>query len=72
MSNPELSGKVTVQWTVALDGRVKRSNTRIAGSTLGNAKVEGCMIRVVNRLKFSKPEGGECVIRFPFVFNSAL
>ncbi|MGB0646201.1 MAG: AgmX/PglI C-terminal domain-containing protein [Bradymonadia bacterium] len=72
MSNPELSGKVTVQWTVALDGRVKRSNTRIAASTLGNAKVEGCMIRVVNRLKFSKPEGGECVIRFPFVFNSAL
>jgi hypothetical protein len=72
MSNPELSGKVTVQWTVALDGRVKRSNTRVAASTLGNAKVEGCMIRVVNRLKFSKPEGGECVIRFPFVFNSAL
>ena len=72
LSNPELSGKVTLQWTVKLDGKVKRGNTRVSDSTLNNAKVEGCMMRVINRLKFAKPDGGQCVIRYPFVFNSAL
>ena len=72
LSNPELSGKVTLQWTVKLDGSVKRGNTRVADSTLNNAKVEGCMMRVIGRLKFAKPDGGQCVIRYPFVFNSAL
>ena len=72
MSNPELSGKVTLQWTVDMSGKVIRSSTKVANSTLANQKVEGCMMRVVNRLKFAKPDGGNCVIRFPFVFNSAL
>ena len=68
--NPELNGKVTLSWNIGLDGKVMK--VWVAGSSLKNGQVESCMTRSVKRWKFTKPDGGICQIRFPFVFNSGL
>ncbi len=66
-SKPDLSGKVVAQWQVGLDGKVMSAS--IASSTLGSAKVEGCITRVLERMRFQAPDGGICVINYPFVFS---
>jgi len=69
-ADPELNGKVTLQWRIGIDGKVMK--VLIENSTLSNKNVEGCMMRNVERWIFPKPEGGVCVIRYPFVFNAGL
>ena len=66
--NPELGGKVILNWNIGLDGTVMK--VWVGSSTLKNGTVESCMTRSVKRWKFTKPDGGICVIKFPFVFNS--
>ena len=66
--NPELSGKVTARWTVGLNGRVQKAST--AGNTLGDGAVTSCILRVIRRMRFPRPEGGICIVQWPFVFNS--
>jgi hypothetical protein len=41
----------------------------IASSTMKNSTVEGCITRVVKRMRFQKPNGGICVINYPFIFS---
>jgi TonB family protein len=65
---PNLQGKLTVRWTITGDGGVTSATT--VESTLGNASVENCVLRTIRRMRFAKPEGGVCVIQWPFVFNS--
>ncbi len=65
--NPKLAGKIIAQWKVGLDGRVMSSS--IASSTMHNRKVEGCIARVIKRMRFEKPDGGICIINYPFVFS---
>ncbi len=38
---------------------------------MSNAKVESCLTQTVRRLRFDPPDGGICVIEFPFVFTAA-
>jgi hypothetical protein len=66
--NPELGGKVSLNWNIGLDGSVLK--VWVGSSTLKNGTVESCMTRSVKRWKFTKPDGGICQIKFPFVFNS--
>ena len=68
--DPELQGKVTVNWRIGVDGKVMK--VIVENSTLNNKEVEGCMMRQIERWAFPKPEGGMCQIRYPFVFNSGL
>lgn len=68
--NPELQGKVTMNWRIGLDGKVVK--VLVENSTLNNKTVEGCMSRQIERWTFPKPEGGMCQIKFPFVFNAGL
>ena len=72
MRNPELAGKVTLEWVVDINGLVQKGSARIQASTLRSSAVERCLIRFIYRLKFPKPDGGLCVIRYPFVFNSTM
>jgi hypothetical protein len=63
---PNLKGGVTVGWTVQPGGGV--SGARIVSSSLNNARVEGCILRQVSRLKFptaDKPTGAT----YPFLFK---
>ncbi len=66
-ANSSLSGKIVAQWRVGLDGKVMAPS--IASSTMDNDKVEGCITRVIARMRFQKPAGGICVINYPFVFS---
>jgi TonB family protein len=68
--DPELQGKVTVNWRIGTDGKVMK--VIVENSTLGNKDVEACMMRNIERWQFPKPEGGMCQIRYPFVFNAGL
>jgi hypothetical protein len=65
--NPELSGKIIAQWKVGLDGTVVDAS--IAQSTVNDGAVESCITRVIGRMRFEKPDGGICVINYPFVFT---
>lgn len=69
-ANPELQGKVTINFRVALNGSVQK--VLIERSTIGNKTVESCIKRQVMRWKFPKPDGGICAIKYPFVFSAGL
>jgi hypothetical protein len=64
---PKLEGAVHMNWRIALDGRV--TVARVAKTTLGNARVEGCMARQIKRWVFPKPDGGEVEVTYPFLLR---
>lgn len=64
---PSLKGRVEVQWRINLSGGV--ITAKVASSTLRNAKVEGCMVRQIRNWKFPKPDGGEVIVTYPFIFG---
>jgi hypothetical protein len=64
---PTLAGKITIRWTIHLDGSVK--DAAIQTSSMSNAAVESCILRAIRRIRFKKPEGGVCIVSWPFVFN---
>ncbi|MBR57110.1 MAG: hypothetical protein CMH54_03530 [Myxococcales bacterium] len=68
MINPSLKGKLIVQWKIGLDGRVKSANAK--GGSLKDPKVVKCVVRTIRGMRFAKPDGGVCVVRWPFVFNN--
>jgi hypothetical protein len=64
--DPSLQGGVTIAWSITPDGSV--SGARVASSSLGNPRVEGCILRQFNRLRFptaDKPTGAS----YPFIFK---
>jgi hypothetical protein len=65
--NPSLKGGVTVQWTIDPSGGV--SSASLAGSTLGNPRVEGCVVRQVKGWHFPSSETPTIVGGFPFKFG---
>jgi TonB family protein len=62
-----LQGAVHIHWRIALSGAV--TTARVEKSTLGNAKVEGCIVRQVKRWRFPQPDGGEVAVTYPFFFG---
>jgi hypothetical protein len=66
-SNPELKGKIVVNWLIGLNGKVMKA--WVGSSALKNGSVESCVVNTIKRAKFVKPDGGICQIKFPFVFN---
>ena len=63
--NPKLAGKVTARWTIGMDGRVKGP---VSASGLG--AVSGCIASKIRSIRFKPPEGGVCVIQWPFIFSN--
>jgi hypothetical protein len=64
---PDLQGKITARWQIKMDGRVGSASA--AQDTLRDSAVTGCIMRVLRRMTFPRPEGGVCIIQWPFVFN---
>lgn len=65
--DPNAKGSVTVSFSVTPGGAVGAAS--VGSSTLGNPRVEGCMLRTFNRLRFptaDKPTNAS----FPFVFKN--
>jgi hypothetical protein len=48
--DPNMAGNVGVSWRISPSGSV--AGASIGGSSLGNARVEGCILRQFNRLSF--------------------
>jgi len=64
---PDMAGKVTLQWIIDLTGRVKGVKT--VENTTGSSKLDGCISSIIGKIHFQQPEGGMCIIRWPFVFT---
>jgi TonB family protein len=65
----DLSGRVSVQFTIAATGQVIASV--LQSSTMGNIRVENCVVQAVRRWEFPKPMGGGIVIvSYPFNFTA--
>lgn len=69
-ANPELSGQLGLSWRILPNGSVAK--VRVETSTLADKSVGQCVARVIKRWKFPKPDGGQCAVRYPFVFNAGL
>ncbi|MBL6975420.1 MAG: energy transducer TonB [Deltaproteobacteria bacterium] len=63
---PELSGRIQVRFTIEPNGSV--SGVKVLKNEL-NSKVGSCIVKQVSTLRFPKPDGGVCVIRWPFKFQ---
>lgn len=68
MNDPELAGRISVNWTIDLEGRV--SSASIVENSMGNRDVEGCIMREVRRMRFDQPDGGMVVVTYPFTFRA--
>lgn len=71
--NPKLAGTVTVSFTLSpstdapAEGRITK--TGVADSSLGHLAMEGCLLSVVDDLRFDAPPG-ELQVRFPITMSS--
>jgi hypothetical protein len=64
--DPTLKGGVTVSWTIDASGGV--TSAGLAGSTIHNARVEGCVLRQVKNWHFPSSDGVSQAT-FPFSFG---
>ena len=67
--NDKLQGKVVVRWTINAEGRV--SGATLQSTTMSSGSVTSCILRRIRFMRFEKPKGGICIIRWPFVFRPA-
>ncbi len=68
ISNPTLSGRLVMAWTINTSGRVAGVSAR--SSSLSDPAVASCIAGVIRRLRFPQPEGGSVSISFPFLFRA--
>jgi hypothetical protein len=65
--NPNLHGGVTVAWKIQPDGSVL--NPALAGTTMNNPRVEGCVVRQVRAWHFPTSDSATDVASYPFKFG---
>jgi TonB family protein len=65
--NPNLRGGVIVTWQIEPSGSV--SSASVVSSTLGNPRVEGCMLRQVKTWHFDPADSSTSVLSYPFRFG---
>jgi len=65
--NPNLKGKVRYDFTIGSAGRITK--IAVGNDGLGNKNVVKCAMNIIKRINFRRPIGGECVIRYPYVFK---
>lgn len=64
----DLAGRLVMQFIIGLQGQVK--SVRVASSELKNAKVGECIKKEIGKVQFKAPDGGECVVQWPFKFTA--
>ena len=82
--NPNLEGRVSVRFVIALDGRVESAHdattdpvprdavappTQVTLAPIGDPKVVACVLSAVKKLQFPKPDGGTVSVVYPFIFS---
>jgi hypothetical protein len=68
VQTPGLSGKVEIEWTVAITGAVKSARQKF--SSLNSPSAVNCIIDHIKGWRFPQPHGGEVMVSYPFVFKS--
>jgi TonB family protein len=67
-AQPDLEGRVTVTFIISPTGAVQ--NSSLNASTIGNARVESCVVAAVRRWGFPQPDGGGIVVvNYPFMLS---
>ncbi|MGM0577940.1 MAG: AgmX/PglI C-terminal domain-containing protein [Myxococcota bacterium] len=66
-SEPELAGTLELGWTIGQRGKVRA--VEVPRDTLEDSKAKNCVVRVLRRMRFPKPDGGTCRVLWPFVFS---
>jgi hypothetical protein len=61
-----LAGTITLFWLILPDGSVQKTNVK--STTMGDAAVEGCLMRQVKQWSFPKAPG-QTMVNFPFIFR---
>lgn len=65
--NPNIAGSLKSSFVIGSSGRVTQAG--VESTTLNNANVEGCVLRVLKRIDFPRPVGGGVVqVSYPFKF----
>jgi len=64
-----LAGRITFRWTVTASGSV--SGVQQTASTVADPEVATCIKRVLQVLRFPKPDGGVVEISYPFIFRGS-
>jgi hypothetical protein len=62
-----LAGGIDIFWVIQPDGTVSKANVK--STTMGDAAVEGCIVRQVKQWQFPKAPGQTIVGRYPFIFK---
>lgn len=65
--NPNLRGGITLQWSIEPGGSV--SSASVVQSSLGNPRVEGCVLRQVKSWRFPQADASSKVDAYPFKFG---
>jgi hypothetical protein len=65
--NPSLKGGVTMTWNIDPGGGV--ASAGVAGSTINNDRVTGCVLRQVKSWHFPSSESATNVAAYPFKFG---
>lgn len=65
--NPNARGRINLSFTIANTGRV--TTVRLLGSTFKDARLEQCVMAVVERTRFRTYEGDPVIVNYPINFE---
>lgn len=64
---PDLSGKLTVKFTISTAGYVQQA--AVSANALHHAALERCILQKVRSWKFPEPRGGIVIVNYPFILR---
>ena len=67
ITKPRLQGTVTIEFTIAVDGKVTSSKAASGIDT----DVDTCVAAVIKAIEFPKPKSGVVNVKYPFTFRPA-
>jgi len=65
--NPKLAGKIVVTFVINSSGKV--SEAYVESNSMGDSAVAQCILGLIRRVRFPKPDDGTVQASFPFVFT---
>ncbi len=68
LTTPGLAGKIALEWTIDMDGRV--SDYKLKTSSFKTPDVPNCILAKLRGWIFPQPKGGKVIVTYPFMFNS--
>jgi outer membrane biosynthesis protein TonB len=67
--NPNLSGKISIRWTITPAGTV--TGVEVDQDNMGDSEVTACMKTLISHWRFPAPAGGSVEVSFPFLFQAS-